>query len=346
MKTDILFIGALEYPQIPKDGEGIKNRFLMDYFRKHFDKVSYVDTKKWRRNPLILLKLVYNLLFVQIDSIIVSVSNPSAYKIFKVLNKMHLKSKIYYWMIGGYTPIKILKGIFKPEPFRCIDKIIVEADKVGDFYKEAGFDNVIRVYNFKPFNYVPDVAIPHDGKVKFFFLSRIDELKGVDHIFDCVREMNSMGYQDRYIVDLYGRIEIDEKEFMRNVNDLSNVEYKGFLDLRNEDNYKLLSQYDAMLFPTRHLTEGFPGAIADAAISGVPVIASNWNYAEELIGDNVCGLLFPMGDKDALREKMINAIDHRDVLQNMRSSCVAKAQSYKIENVLTTELLYKIGLKQ
>lgn len=343
--TDILFVGALEYPHTPQDGEGIKNRFLMDYFHKYFEKVSYVDTKKWRKNPLVLLKLIYYLLFVKIGSIIVSVSNPSAYKIFKVLSKLHLKSKIYYWMIGGYTPIKIKNGIFKPEPFKCIDKIIVEADRVCDFYKEVGFENTLRVYNFKPFNFIPDVTIPHTGIIKFFFLSRIDDLKGVDHILDCVKVINELGYGDKYRVDLYGRVEIDAKQFNEDVEALPNVNYKGFLNLKDERNYELLSQYDAMLFPTRHLTEGFPGAIADAAIAGVPVIASNWNYAEELIGDNICGMLFPMGDKNALKEKMLYAINHRDTLQKMRATCVSKAKNYNIENILTDQLLYKIGLK-
>ena len=121
--------------------------------------------------------------------------------------------------------------------------------------------------------------------------------------------------------------------------------YKGFLNLKDENNYCILSDYDAMLFPTMHPTEGFPGVIADAAISGLPVIASNWNYAEELIGDGVCGLLFPVGNDDALYEKMLLTIEHRDTLERMRKNCVEKAKQYNMDKVLNEKMLVDLKLK-
>lgn len=343
---DLLFIGSLNYPEIPQAGDSVKNQYLMDFFRKHFRSVDYIDTNKWEKKPYKLAQVIFSIVLKPYRNVVISVSNESAYKIISFISKLHSKKKFYYFMIGGYTPIKIKQGIYKAEPFKKLEKIVVEADKVCDFYHEVGLDNTLRVYNFKPFSYKPDVSIPHTDAVKFVFLSRLTEMKGVFHIVECAKQLNQNGYGDKFVVDFYGRIEKEiEQQFMQEIEGVRNINYKGFLNLKEESNYTILSEYDAMLFPTMHPTEGFPGVIADAAIAGVPVIAANWNYAEEIIGDGKCGYLFPVGDKVALREKMLYAIEHRDALQAMRQQCVAQAQLYNMDNVLNEDLLLKLNMK-
>ena len=343
---DLLFIGSLNYPEIPQAGDSVKNQYLMDYFRKYFSAVDYIDTNNSDKKPYKLVQILISVVFKPYRNVVISVSNESAYKIIAFISKLPSKKKFYYFMIGGYTPIKIKQGIYKAEPFKKLEKIVVEADRVCDFYHEVGLDNTLRVYNFKPFSFKPDVSIPHTGVVKFVFLSRLNEMKGVFHIVDCAKQMNQMGYSDKFVVDFYGRIEKEiEQKFMQEIGAVENINYKGFLNLKEETNYTVLSEYDAMLFPTMHPTEGFPGVIADAAIAGVPVIAANWNYAEEIIGDGKCGYLFPVGDKSALLKKMVFAIEHRDALQTMRPRCVAQAQLYNMDNVLNEDLLHKLNMK-
>lgn len=343
---DLLFIGSLNYPEIPQAGDSVKNQYLMDYFRKHFSAVDYIDTNNWDKKPYKLIQIFFSIVFMPYRNVVISASNESAYKIISFISKLPSKKKFYYFMIGGYTPIKIKQGIYKAEPFKKLEKIVVEADRVCDFYHEVGLDNTLRVYNFKPFSFKPDVSIPHTGVVKFVFLSRLTEMKGVFHIVDCAKQLNQMGYSGRFVVDFYGRIEKEiEQKFMQEIWVVENINYKGFLNLKEETNYTVLSEYDAMLFPTMHPTEGFPGVIADAAIAGVPVIAANWNYAEEIIGDGKCGYLFPVGDKSALLEKMVFAIEHRDTFQAIRPRCVAQAQLYNMDNVLNEDLLHKLNMK-
>ena len=48
MKTDILFIGALDYPNIPRHGDSVKNQHLIDYFQK-YRTVEYIDTWGWKK---------------------------------------------------------------------------------------------------------------------------------------------------------------------------------------------------------------------------------------------------------------------------------------------------------
>jgi len=345
MKQRLFFLGALDYPNIPQAGDAVKNRFLLDYFKKDLGDVCYVDTQKWKRNPLILLKVLWRLLFDRFDNIVISTSNVSAYRLVRLTTSLHLRSRIYYFMIGGYTPVKIRDGIYKAEPFKKLERIVVEADKVRELYHKVGIDNTYRLYNFKPVLYVADISIIHEGKVRFVFLSRLTELKGVFHILNSVTTLNSDGMENLFEVDFYGRIDSDVKErFMNILETLPNVHYNGFLDLNSADGYRILAGYDAMLFPTMHVTEGFPGVVADAAMAALPMIASDWQYAQEIIGQGDCGMLFPVGDNQALTEKMRTVIEDRGILQPMRSRALERSRLYDVEKVLDKKLIEDLGM--
>lgn len=344
MKRDILFIGSLEYPNIPKAGDSVKNQFLMEFFRQ-YRTVDYIDTFQWRRRPWVLLRVLWSLCFGAYKNIVYSVSNESAYHLTRLFTTIPHRKRVIYSMIGGYTPVKIKQGIYQAEPFRKLDKILVEADKVVDMYEALGIYNAKRVYNFKPYSYLPDVRVAHTDSVKFVFLSRLTELKGVFLILQAVDILNERGFQGQYEVDFYGAImpEIHDR-FLSEVARYNEVRYNGFLNLRVEKNYTILSQYDAMLFPTMHPTEGFPGVIADAAIAGVPVIASAWNYADELVAQPQSGYVIPVGDVEALANQMQYVVEHRDENERLRANCLHAAENYKMENVLTPGLLQELGI--
>lgn len=347
MRKSIFFIGALDYPNVPQAGDAVKNRFLLDFFRKSFDgSVDYADTQKWKKNPLVLAKVMGCLLFRRYENIVISTSNVSAYRLVRLTTSMHLNSRIYYFMIGGYTPVKIRDGIYRPEPYRKLERIIVEADRVKELYKEVDIHNTYRLYNFKPVYMTPDVSTPHEGKVKFVFLSRLTRLKGIFKILEATAKLNAEGLQDQFVVDFYGRVDNDvHEEFVKGADAIANVSYKGFLKLDSASGYNTLSEYDAMLFPTMHPTEGFPGVIADAAICGLPVIASNWAYAEEIIGDGKCGILVPTGDADALADAMRRVVSDRSILQQMRVRSLERSALYDVSKVLSEELLTDLGMK-
>jgi glycosyltransferase involved in cell wall biosynthesis len=345
MKQRLFFIGALDYPNVPKAGDAVKNRFLVDFFRKELVNVKAVDTQKWKKNPLVLASVLLNLLFRRFDNIVISTSNVSAYRLIRLTTSLHLKSRIYYFMIGGYAQVKIKEGIYKAEPFRKLERIVVEADKVSELYHELGIDNTVRLYNFKRVLYTPDISQPHTGRVRFVFLSRLTELKGIFHILKSARDLNDAGYRERFEVDFYGRIDDDVKaRFLDQVSTLDNVSYKGFLNLGEVEGYETLAGYDAMLFPTMYATEGFPGVIADAAISALPVVASDWRYAQEIIGNGKCGILFPVADNNALTDIMRKLIENRQILEPLRKNALERSNEYNVDKVLTRDLITLLGM--
>lgn len=347
MAHKLFFIGAFDFPRVPQAGDAVKNRHLLTFFRERLGDVQYVDTQRWKRNPLILVRVLGCLLFRRYDNIVISTSNVSAYRLVRLTTSLHLRSRIYYFMIGGYTPVKIREGIYSAAPFHKLERIVVEADKVCELYHEVGLDNTLRLYNFKPVLYQADPLAPHavGGVVRFVFLSRLTRLKGIFHILEAVRTLNSEGLGARFEVDFYGRTDEDVRQsFMAEVEALPNARYCGFLKLDDAAGYERLASYDAMLFPTMHVTEGFPGVIADAAICALPVIASRWSYADEIVGDGRCGILFPVGSVDALTDAMRRVIYDPSQLVPMRQAALNCVPLYDVRQVLNDELLSDLNM--
>ena len=170
-------------------------------------------------------------------------------------------------------------------------------------------------------------------------------MKGCDIILDAVNKINT-SYQDKFIVDFYGPIEDNyDKEYMRKVDSLPNVSYKGFIDLRNEKNYDVLASYDIMLFPTYWHGEGFPGIIIDAFIAGLPVIASDWSLNAEIIEDGKTGIIIDVKNVDALAEAMTRLIEDKNLIKGMSKQCSARAMYFEMNSVLSKELFEKIGIE-
>lgn len=341
----IILIGPCGGGSIPKNGASAKNYHLLRFLRDKNLNITTIDTENWRKNPFVLVRLFIMILCNPRAKYIVATNNLSSYRTFRWFSLFPRKRSIIHWVIGGTFADHIKNGRFKKEVFNVIDWILVEGKKMQRTYNELGFtDNVLYVPNFKKISYIPQKSYYEDGLVRFVFLSRIIPMKGCDIILQAVEKLN-LRYQEQFIVDFYGPIEDDyNKEFMQKVNTLPNVEYRGFIDLRNEKNYDILANYDSMLFPTFWDGEGFPGVIIDAYIAGLPVIASDWSLNSDIIEDGKTGLIIDVKSVDALVSAMQKMLENRGLIREMSQNSSACAMKYEMKNVVSDELLKKIGL--
>lgn len=341
-KHRIVFIGPAGGGGIPQNGASAKNYHLKRFLSQKGYNIIMHDTENWRSNKFILVKILFSILFYRKATFIVATDNTSGYKLFKVFK--YIKgggSNLIYWVIGGSIADCIKKGIVKASPYKCIDWILVEGQKMKDTLIQCGLKKVIVVPNFKNIS----ISIPYhkkDKKVQFLFLSRIIPEKGADLILQATKEL-----EDKYDfnVDFYGPIEeAYEVTFLEQIKAIHSAEYKGFLDLRDEKNYYKLSQYHAMLFPTYWEGEGFPGIIIDSYVAGVPIIASQWNLNEDIVEEGKTGWLIKVQDVKTLKFAMEQILNSRINLEEMTKNCLNKATSYKIEAVISDSLLRQIGL--
>jgi N-acetyl-alpha-D-glucosaminyl L-malate synthase BshA len=93
---------------------------------------------------------------------------------------------------------------------------------------------------------------------------------------------------------------------------------------KQDEVYELLPLADLMIMPSQ--MESFGLAALEAMACGVPAIATRVGGVPELIDDNVNGLLFELGNVDAMAQAAISLLNDPDCLQAMSQSARRTAQ--------------------
>ncbi len=130
----ILFIGAINLSNPPKGGEEYKNQLILEKLVQTnifntFENVA-IDTYNWKRKPLLIAKLFFNILFIQFDSVVISASSGSTYLLLKIINKIKssILHKIHYLVIGGYFPEGIKCKRYDWEIYLNLKSVVVEGE--------------------------------------------------------------------------------------------------------------------------------------------------------------------------------------------------------------------------
>ncbi len=70
-----------------------------------------------------------------------------------------------------------------------------------------------------------------------------------------------------------------------------------------DDPQSLMTAADAMVLPSR--TEGVPGVLIEAALVGLPVVATDVGFVNEVVDDGVTGFLVPAGQPSAIADAVL-----------------------------------------
>ena len=84
-----------------------------------------------------------------------------------------------------------------------------------------------------------------------------------------------------------------------------------------------LAAADVLVLPSR--TEGMPGVLIEAGLSGVPAVASDVGAVREVVTDGETGFVVPVGDTSAFARGVRDALERRDELgRAARVRCLAR----------------------
>lgn len=339
----LLLVGAVNRGVPPANGEEYKNQMLLNFLDQQH-RVFVIDTKSWSREPLTLMKLVFHFLFIDYDRILISASSASVFRLLDTFRffKSRIRKTIYL-VIGGYLPKAIIDRKYKVRAYQSLASLVVEGESMRNSLIQSGIKSPIHVVpNFKRVDRCRgDINRYDDPVTKFIFVSRISEPKGIDTIFEALKDPRITSLHKHFLIDFYGPIELGySDEFNRLLTLNSNCSYKGYLDFSNhpDESYQTMSSYHVMLFPTYWMGEGFPGVIIDAFICGIPVIASNWNMNSEVITDGKTGKIIPVKSPESLAECMLDALQHKEQWKAMSNECHRAAPQYDTRLVLEKNL--------
>lgn len=349
MMKKIIFVGWISKGIVPVVGETVKNQYIIEELRKYCDVIE-LDFYQKNKHPWIYLQAVWTFIRYPHASIILSTSAKNVYAMLRLLKGLGIKRHIIHWVVGGAFPQLVKEGKFKADVFNYVSLNLVQCrDMVGQL-ENAGIHNGKFVSNFKKIDYYPDIerAIKYrqeQKKMRFVFLSRMHPAKGCNYLVEAIKALNAKGYQERYLVDFYGKFDKSyQEEFLKSIEPIDNISYKGMLNLKETKGYDTLATYHAMLFPTYHPSEGFAGVFIDAFIAGLPVLASDWAYNTECIENGKTGVIYPTHDVAALEQVMEDCIEAKTDLAMMAQNARAEAPKYDARNVLNKDYIKELSL--
>ncbi|MDY5685799.1 MAG: glycosyltransferase family 4 protein [Prevotella sp.] len=314
------------------EGQSVKTRNMSRLLRDMGCDVSEFDTESFRYDPLSVAKMLVRLM--RCDKVCVLPAHNNLKWIVPLIYILSLvfRYKIYLFTIGGRLHIYLRSMPFHRFFLGRIARIFNETRLLGDNLRDQyGYKNLTYCPNFKFVDFTPQIH--HTAHhLKLVFLARIVAEKGLDVIFDYCDFLRRNNRSD-VEVDFYGMIASkDEDYFNTKVTEYDFVNYKGVA--QQSDIPSILEQYDAMAFPTHYPTEGIPGSILDAYISGIPVIATNWVYASELIDDGKSGIIVPFeNSSDDFIKACEWLLEHEEKLKEMKVYAHGKSRIYHADNV-------------
>ena len=169
-----------------------------------------------------------------------------------------------------------------------------------------------------------------DNKLKFVFVGRLMERKGVYELLEVSLMLKAENRN--FQLDIYGggAMAIGLKKYI-DENDLNQT---VFLHGAVQNGWKKLYEGHCFVFPSWY--EGFSGALVEAMISGIPIVASDIEMNKEAVTDGINALLFKTKDKNDLYHKMTLVFsDYEKMLQlgkNARQEAMKKFDIKIISN--------------
>ena len=324
-----LLVGYFGYQDNQIDGQTVKTRLIGDILLSiGGSSYDFFDTQLIKTNPInSIIKIIIKVL--RSKSIVIMPGENGLIILFPLIYIISLLSNknIHYVVVGGWLPLFLKNHKYIKSMLKTISGIYVESQNMNDRLKKMDVDNVKVFYNFRKIDHnINDCDFNFAENMKIVFYSRVKKSKGVLDLLDAFSLINNKSL----FLDIYGPIDSEFKEeFFKKIKKDNSVKYKGILI---NNTYSILSQYRFMVFPTYYEGEGCAGAIIDAYISGLPVIASDWKYNSEFVKDNVTGLLYKTRSIQDLRNKIELLIENVDLYNSLKENALIEANLYNFNS--------------
>lgn len=242
------------------------------------------------------------------------------------------KRKLHYVVIGGWLPNFIQDKKYLSKCLKQFDGIYVETNMMRNALKMQGFKNVFVMPNCKKLTVLSEKELVYSegAPYKLCTFSRVSREKGIEDAINAVTKVNKdLGYT-AFTLDIYGQVDAEQTRWFEDLkkNFSSEIQYRGVVSF--EKSVDILKSYFALLFPTYYDGEGFAGTIIDAFSAGVPVIATDWRYNEEIINRDV-GYVYPTGENHIFVDILKSVAINPSCIFEKKRICLQEAEKYRID---------------
>lgn len=339
MKNKIGLIGYLGYavdnPII--GGQMSKTRGIEEQLKLNYTKLQMIDTSNWKKEKI---KLALQCLWMAITcKTIIIMPNKNGIKFvlpFFAKMKKIFKYRLAYPVVGGWLTGLLEKHKILRESIVNVDYILPETgqlqSELHNYYE--GKTDVMSIFSTRSPVKKEQIREYYEEPYVFCTFSRVTPEKGIDDAIRAVKAVNTNANRTVCKLDIWGPIEPGKEEHYQRLFDehADCVQYMGVLNA--EQGLETLCPYYMMLFPTFYPGEGFPTSVCESLMSGVPVIAYDWRFNNELIQDGETGYLVPVHDIDGLIHKMEGATKNPEWVYDMHLRCLKKSEDFVPEKVM------------
>lgn len=197
-----------------------------------------------------------------------------------------------------YRDLGLFRASIAEFVLRRVDLYLAETKNLVEQAKNRNIKNVEWFPNHRVYeneNHSICEKIINLKCLNFIYVGQVCQNKGVNILVEA-----AMGLPKELKIDVYGPVleDFDITIFKNN----KNITYRGIL--KPDEVISTMRMYDALVFPTFHDGEGYPGVVLEAFIAGLPVITTKWRALPELVDESV-GILVEPRNSEELKSAMI-----------------------------------------
>ncbi len=314
-------------------GQEAKTCAIADVLKQKYgeDYIYEVDTTDWKKHPARLLLELIRMCITCKNVIMLPAQNSLKVYVPVLLyvNRFYHR-RIIYSVVGGWLP-NILQGNRRlTQKIKKLSVILVETTSMKEKLKILGVNNVDVVPNFKNLEAVsPDeLEMHHSEPYKICTFSRVMKEKGIEDAIEAVKAINTKFGAVKLELHIYGKIDdayVEKFNFiLKSIP--TYIQYMGMVE--PHESVSVLRIYAALLFPTHYYTEGVPGTIIDAYMSGVPVITALWGNCQDVFVENLTGWGYEFDNRNGLYECLLRMIDKPQEFFCMKHSALEFAKKF------------------
>lgn len=330
-KYDFFVLGYFGWRTNQLDGQTVKTRNVHLLLKENLNgKTGFFDTETLKDSKLNLLILIWNLL--RSKNVVYLPGGNNLRKFSGILTRLQRWSSfnIHYFVVGGWLPDVLIKQPDLVPVLASFNNILVETKRMQRRLEvEQGFKNVSIFENYRDFEPLFPRRSEEGSVLKLVFLSRINKRKGLEVIFNALKQFGS-----QIDVTFYGPIfKDDEGYFNKSIAQFENAHFGGILE--QKDIIERLNQFDVLLLPTNYYTEGLPGAIVDAYFAGIPVLVTNWLHADEFVVNNETGVIVDFDNPQVpFNAALAQFLENRELLNTLKMNAFHYSERFSKKHVL------------
>jgi glycosyltransferase involved in cell wall biosynthesis len=210
----------------------------------------------------------------------------------------------------------------KDEQYDQADLIVANSDFVRQTFLDAGVgaEKVVAVPTGCPPVAADQEPAIRSGPPVFLSAGSQSVRKGSHLLLEAWRRLQGHGSAKLWLI---GKMELPQR-LLDNLP--SSVEVRP--PVARAQMHKLFQQADVLVLPT--LCEGRAHIILEAVAHGLPVITTANSGCTDLVQDGVNGWVVPVGDSEALAQRLVWCLEHRTELAAMGAVSLEHARRWQV----------------